>query len=499
MQGIIERTTLHSSDRLVLERDCFGEKQLYYYHDEKCFAFASDFQALVTLLKPRVPLSIDANAIPKYLAFGYVPGENSILKGIKRVPPSTLLVFSQASWTITQKTTYWKPEDISANETISVQDAVEKTEQLVRDAVQRSLTGEKPTSVFLSGGVDSSCVLAFAKQLMPEIQAHSITYPDATEANENRYAQKVADALGVILHTHPFTSEAVRPTFENLLARFDEPVADSAQIPLHYLAMQSVADAPIALSGDGGDELFAGYTKYRMQRIAERLPSFIRHIAGRLGKCVPMENIARLLTVLPYPFYARQFLWGSGSPLPAALKKWLPDADWSPEVVFADAAHYDSTWKQRDSINRSLYLDWRILIPDCFMMKNSRATTTGGLRLHAPLLDRELAELAISLPGRIKLEGGSKSILKAVTARYVPKECVYRAKRGFGNPMDKWLRHELRPVIEPLLLETDAPFFDRTLIAQTWDEHLSARTDHRFTLFRIALLHAFWEQLKGIC
>lgn len=483
--------------RLTIARDCFGEKSLYYYYDSSCFAFASELKGLLPLLRSKgIPLSIDAAIVPKYLVHGYIPGEQSLVTGIKRLPPSTVLIFDLNLWRVASQRCFWSPETIPLDMTISHAEAVDRTDSLIGAATRKRLASDVPVCVFLSGGVDSSIVAAHAVRHSCDIQAHSIIYPESPDADENLFAQKTANALGICLHTHPFRDSDVSKTFIRLLDYLDEPIADGALIPLHFLALQAVADTPVALSGDGGDELFGGYVKYRAQTIAEPLSLPLRRLMAVVGQRLPANQYARLLTTLPYPFFARQFLWGSGSPLPLQLKQWMPDADWSSEAIFSDAADLDRLWLQNDTVNRSLFLDWRILLPDGYLAKSDRATRAAGLEQRAPLLDKDLAEFALSLPGKLKMAGGFKSILKKAAARHVPSECIYRPKRGFGVPMDKWLRNELRPLIEPLLFDTTASFFDKKQIAQTWKDHLTGIKDNRFILLRIALFHVFYDKLN---
>jgi len=484
--------------RLTLARDCFGKKSLYYYHDSSCFAFASELKGLLPLLRNKgIPLSIDAAIVPKYLVHGYIPGEQSLVTGIKRLPPSTVLIFDLNLWRVASQHCFWSPETIPLDMTISHAEAVDRADSLISASTRKRLVSDVPVCIFLSGGVDSGIVAAHAARHSSDIQAHSIVYPESPDVDENLFAQKTADALGIPLHAHPFRDSDVSNTFTSLLDYLDEPIADGALIPLHFLALQAVADTPVALSGDGGDELFGGYVKYRAQAITEPLPLLLRRLMAAIGQRLPVSQYTRLLTTLPYPFFARQFLWGSGSPLPFQLKRWMSDADWSPEAIFSDAADLDRLWLQKDTVNRSLFLDWRILLPDGYLVKSDRATRAAGLEQRAPLLDKDLAEFALSLPGNLKMAGGFKSILKKAAARHVPPECIYRPKHGFGVPMDKWLRNELRPLIEPLLLDITASFFDKKQVAQAWKDHLTGIKDNRFILLRIALLHAFYDKLRA--
>ncbi|MDD2599298.1 MAG: asparagine synthase (glutamine-hydrolyzing) [Kiritimatiellae bacterium] len=490
---------VYDKDRsqVTLARDHFGKKPLYYYHDDNCFAFASELKALLPIIKKHTQFSVNSEAVPKYLIYGYVPGEDSCVTGIKRLAPSTALTFDLSNWRVLRKLDFWKPECIGLNTGISYDEAVEESEHLIDRAIKCRLVNDAPTSVFLSGGVDSSAVAAFAAKYVPNMQAHSIVYPELSSIDESKYAHKVAHSLGLPYNPHPFQDHDVVSTFSSLLDYMDEPLADGALIPLHFLSKQTASQAPVALTGDGGDELFGGYVKHRAQRLAEGVPSCLRALSGFIGAQMPSGQISRLLTTLPYPFFARQYLWGSGSPLPHVLKQWMPDAEWSNDAVFSDVLNYDACWQQRDNLNRSLFLDWRILLPDGGLFKSDRASMAASLEMRSPLLDKDLAEFVISLPGRLKLKKGSKSILKETTAKYVPNECVYRKKLGFAVPMDQWLRNELRAIVEPLLLEKETPFFSKNEILRAWQEHQTGNCNHSFVLFRIALFNKFFTALNS--
>lgn len=480
---------------ITLARDHFGKKPLYYYNDSECFAFASELKALIPILRRKKKLSINPDCVPKYLIFGYIPGESSAIEDVIRLAPASVLTFDLREWRIKQNYCFWNPQDIKLNTDISYNEVLEQSEKLVDDAVRNRLVSDVPVSVFLSGGVDSSVVAAYAAKYAPEIEAHSITYPESPSVDENLYARQVAQDVGMPYNAHPFQNKDVATTFSSLLDYMDEPLADGALIPLHFISSQTAAQAPVCLSGDGGDELFGGYVKYSAQMWAERIPFFMRKAAQVMGSAIPRENLARLMTTLPYPFYARQYLWGSGSPLPIKLKSWIPDADWSTASIFSDVLKYDAGWQQKDNVNRSLYLDWRILLPAGYLVKSDRASMAASLEMRSPLLDKDLAEFILSIPGNIKLKDESKSLLKRIAAQHVSKKCIYRRKLGFGVPMERWLRQELRSQIEPLLLDIETPFFAKQKIEKAWKEHQLEKIDHSFTLFRIALFNNFHKNV----
>ena len=485
-----------AKNQVTLARDHFGKKPLYYYYDSNCFAFASELKGILPIIRKHTELSINTDCIPKYLIYGYIPGESSGIEGVKRLAPSTVLTFDLQKWKIRHNDSYWEPQNICLNRTISYDDAIEQSTELIESAIRSRLVSDVPVSVFLSGGVDSSVVAAYAGKHASGMQAHSIVYPDSPSVDENCYAKQVAEDVGLSYNAHPFENKDVATTFSSLLNYMDEPFADGALIPLHFLSLQTSCNAPVALTGDGGDELFGGYVKYRAQMWAERIPYCMRNYASFLGSRMQSCQLSRLLTTLPYPFFARQYLWGSGSPLPHTLKNWIPDADWSPDGIFSDVSKYDVKWKQSDSINRSLFLDWRILLPDGYLFKSDRASMAASLEMRSPLLDKDLAEFALTLPGSLKLRGGYKSVLKNIAVRHVSRNCAYRRKRGFGVPLARWLRKELRDQIESLLLDTETPFFSKAEILKTWREHQALESNHSFSLFRIALFNNFYNTLK---
>ena len=475
---------------LLLARDPFGKKPLYYYLDPQVFVFASEPKAILTYLRGRVDFTTDPLAVQKLFAYGYVPGDHAFYQGMRRLPPSTRMQFDIRGWTLGEGVRYWNLEAIAPAAQTTEAEAVDRIDALLREATRKRLQSDVPVGVFLSGGVDSSLVAAHVAKLAPDLEAYSVIYRDEPEADESIYAQRAAASCGIRLNSFDFRRTDVSETFARMLAYMDEPLADAALIPLHFIASQSRRKVTVALSGDGGDELFAGYPKHRAQQWAQRLQGPARLVPVAVWRTLGGRNLGKYVESLRLPFAARQFVLGSGSPLPSALSSWLPDADWSTERVFGDALAWDALWQQPDTINRSLYLDCRVLLPDGYLVKSDRATMATSLELRCPLLDKALAEYAFSLPGALKMRGGElKHLLKRVAARHVDPSCIYRPKRGFGVPLDRWIREELRSVFEHYLLEVDGPCA-RPVVERALQRHLAGTEDRRFELLRVCVINA---------
>ena len=269
LSGMFAFAVYEPQRRRLTQPAIVSEKIALYYHDSSCFAFASELKVAPLLRNKGIPYRSMRLLCLNTLCM-YIPGEQSLVTGIKRLPPSTVLIFDLNLWRVASQHCFWSPETIPLDMTISHAEAVDRADSLISASTRKRLVSDVPVCIFLSGGVDSGIVAAHAARHSSDIQAHSIVYPESPDVDENLFAQKTADALGIPLHAHPFRDSDVSNTFTSLLDYLDEPIADGALIPLHFLALQAVADTPVALSGDGGDELFGGYVSIVHNRYPNR-------------------------------------------------------------------------------------------------------------------------------------------------------------------------------------------------------------------------------------
>jgi len=485
--------------RLHLVRDRMGVKPLYYGFSGDTFVYGSELKALRR--HPGFAARIDRNALRLYLRFLYVPAPFSIYEGIAKAMPGTIVTLDPNART-TRTTVYWSVRDAAiagARDRFagSEEDASRELEALLRDAIRIRMVADVPIGVFLSGGVDSSLVTALmqAESATP-VKSFSIGFDDIGY-NEAPYAAAVARHLGTD-HTELTVHERdALDVIPRLGQMYDEPFADSSQIPTHLVSVLARRHVTVSLSGDGGDELFGGYTRYfvgqRLFRWIARTPRGARPALGRaLGK-IPARaydrlrprlgerahKVARVLQVndIDAMYFELVSHWPDGTRAPVEDRTQWPPLD--------------------DPIERMMYFDQISYLPDDILAKVDRASMAASLESREPLLDYRLVEFAWRLPLSMKVrDGKGKRVLRRVLYRYVPEGLIERPKMGFGIPLGAWLRGPLRDWAEPLLSEAALRkhgLLDPAPIRAKWDEHLTGRYDWNFYLWGILMLQVWLD------
>ncbi len=386
-------------DKLFFARDHFGKKPFYYYFDEDSFIFASELKAIIKNPEIKKKCHVDKLSLSKYLFYGYVPSPNSVFDKIKKLEPSTSFVFDIKKWEISDKKIFWNLENIQIRDGLSEEAILDKTEDLLKKSVEKRLISDVPLGIFLSGGVDSSLVALYMSQISDDVNSFTVCYKDYPKADESDFAKRVAEKLGIKYNLCYFENSLVKENFIEILDYLDEPLADAAIIPLYFVSKFAKKNITVALSGDGGDEVFGGYSKYKAQDFIEKY-NYLKFISG-LGKKLFKKDSSyfKLLSSFDESFYSRQFIFGSGSFLANEVSALMKDYSYTADEIFSEAKEYDSLFKQKDNINRSLYLDCKIQLPDWYLVKGDRATMANSLEMRNPLLDKELAEFAFSLNG----------------------------------------------------------------------------------------------------
>ncbi len=437
--------------------------------------------------------------------YGYIPAPASIYSQVRKLPAASSLTFDLTTWSLSSPTRFWFPERIPVRPDLADAEAIESIEGLIENAVidqhfversryenavRKRLVADVPVGLFLSGGVDSSVVAAAVAKHHEKPAAFSIVYRD-DPADESAYAREVARQCGLPLTECPFEGQDVVASFTAMVDYLDEPFADPAIVPLHHLSQFARQSVTVALSGDGGDELFGGYAKYRAQAMIERY-GWLLQLAGPLRALFPISHPAyKLLASLGLPFAARNMLFGTGGFMPRDIAGLVRCDLPTDTELFADAIAADGRLPKSDPINRSLLLDGAMLLPECYLVKADRATMANSLELRNPLLDKGLAEYAYALSGRSKVRGtATKWHLKALARRSFASEIVDRPKRGFGVPLHRWIREELRPMFDRFL-SLDSGWFDGKTVQAMYRRHLSGAEDFRFLLYRICVFHAW--------
>lgn len=472
-------------DKLFFARDHFGKKPFYYYFDEDSFIFASELKAIIKNPEIKKKCHVDKLSLSKYLFYGYVPSPNSVFDKIKKLEPSTSFVFDIKKWEISDKKIFWNLENIQIRDGLSEEAILDKTEDLLKKSVEKRLISDVPLGIFLSGGVDSSLVALYMSQISDDVNSFTVCYKDYPKADESDYAKRVVQKLGIKSNLCYFENSLVKENFIEILDYLDEPLADAAIIPLYFVSKFAKKNITVALGGDGGDEIFGGYSKYKAQDFIEKY-SYLKFISG-LGKRLFKKDSPyfKLLSSFDESFYSRQFIFGSGGFLADEVSSLLKDYSFSADEIFSEAKECDFLFKQKDNINRSLYLDCKIQLPDWYLVKGDRATMSNSLEMRNPLLDKNLAEFAFSLEGNWKIRNGEqKYLLKKLASKYVDRDIIYREKSGFGVPLGDWIKNELKDLFGEYLF-IDNGFFDLDYVRKIYDEHLEGRADNEFKLLRI--------------
>ncbi|HEV7763868.1 MAG TPA: asparagine synthase (glutamine-hydrolyzing) [Thermoanaerobaculia bacterium] len=502
------------TQRLLLIRDRMGVKPLYYGLVGNAFLYASELKALRR--HPRFEGKIDRGAVQLYLRYMYVPAPLSIYEGIFKLMPGTMLTFDPATRAIAT-TTYWSVRDAATRGAAnrfrgSEEEASQELETLLRDAVRLRMVSDVPLGVFLSGGVDSSLIAALmqAQSSIP-VRTFAIGFSHA-DYDEARFAAQVARHLGTD-HTELYvTEEDVVNVIPMLPSMYDEPFADSSQIPTHLVAKLARQHVTVALSGDGGDELFGGYTRYFLgQKLFHRLAALPRAMRPMLG---------HLLTSLSPRTWDRILAPVMRQPRPGervhkvARVLEANDSDamyfelvshWSNVVIGAEEKESPltdrSAWPPlEDPIERMMYFDQLSYLPDDILTKVDRASMAVSLEAREPLLDHRLVEFAWTLPLSMKVRNAKgKHVLRRVLDRYVPRPLIDRPKMGFGMPLETWLRGRLRDWAESLLDVSTMRaqgLLDPAPIREKWEEHVAGRGEWKHHLWAVLMLQA-WLQERG--
>lgn len=492
--------------RLVLARDRLGKKPLVYRSEENRLLFASELKSL--LEAPDVPRVIDPAAIDEYLTYQYVPHPHTIFRGIHKLPPGHLAVWQDGRLTVKP---YWTP-DLNHEEPLSEAEYIERVRELLTSSVRLRMRSDVPLGAFLSGGVDSSLVVALMQRQSEEkIKTFNISFP-VREYDESRYAWEVANHLQTDHQTFTVTPQSV-DVLDRLIWHYDEPFADSSAIPTWYVSQLTRRHVTVALSGDGGDELFCGYARYRAvalgalldrsgpvraalgARLWQRLPGSARQ-KGLLRR---FKRFSEAATASPARRYVEWIAIFN-----EARRGALYNDDFLAALPDADPAEFLlRAWRRagrRDPVTAASLADLMTYLPCDLMTKVDIASMAHGLEVRQPFLDYRLVELAIRMPRRFKYRRGrGKLILRKALGELLPGTIWRRPKMGFGVPLDHWFRGELRPLTRDVLLDPEArlrEYFRPEAVERLVREHQSGDFDHSYRLWAVLVLE-LWLRKWG--
>lgn len=489
--------------RLLLARDRVGIKPLYYRLEQQRLIFGSELKAV--LRAPDIHREIDTSALRDYLALEYVPSPKTILGGIHKLAPGSLLSWHQEDGRH-NSAQYWDV-DLGAGERKgrpgSLDDEAEALHSVLREVVRKELISDVPVGVFLSGGIDSSTVAAMMAELSPgNVNSFSIGFTDAS-FDESRHARRVAQHLGTNHRELTVEPETVLDLIPTVTAALDEPLADASIIPTYLLCRFARQHVKVALGGDGGDELFAGYPTLQAHRIAlvyNRLPGFLRRtVFPAMANRVPTS-----MDDLSADFRIKRFVNGALLPLADRHLNWLGafnrqerdqllsadmENDGASGVSEPGTASRFLNQELTDPLNRILYLDMKLYLENDILVKLDRASMLASLEARVPLLNVELIEHVARLPLSLKLRGlRTKFLLKRAMAGRLPADIVHRKKKGFGIPVAKWFQGPLKAVlldsVSPEKLRREG-LFDHTMVDRLLDDHFAGRRDNRKQLWTL--------------
>ena len=510
--------------KFYLVRDRFGEKPLYYAVHRGGLVFASELKALLALSD--LPRRVCRDAVVLLLKHNYIPAPYTILEGVRKLPPATVLVVEGDRPDAPKLDRYWDAAEIvtrlgkSRGATHDFETSVAELRDKLRQSIRGQLVSDVPIGAFLSGGIDSSLTCAIMQEQSPSrINTYTIGFQER-EFDEAPYARKVAEHLGTSHSEYYVSARDALSLVEKLPATFDEPFADSSQLPTLLLCQMAARNVKVALSGDAGDELFAGYTRYGefarrsispgMRFVSKALlhsnkSGYALGLAGR-GLTKALSAAYRLPEWITEDRLKRRLV-GAGDLADAYaynIGYWsdpgsLTKASALPDYAFtADVANVERAEDYREMMLADIYT----YLPDDILVKVDRAAMSHSLETRAPFLDHRLYEYSVTLPTGflVDAKGKGKKILRHLLRQYVPDSLVDRPKAGFAAPLDNWLRHELAQWAESLVYGPELAgqdFIDRDRVAQVWRLHKAGRADYSFHLWGLLQLCA-WQRMYGV-
>jgi asparagine synthase (glutamine-hydrolysing) len=483
---------------LFIARDRVGKKPLKYYRDQNVFMFASELKAILT--DPAVKKEVDWGAIDEYLTYKYVPHPKTGFRNIRKLEPAHYMVV-RPDGTIT-KQQYW---DLNFTDKLDIPETEwkQRTLETLRKSVELRMIADVPVGAHLSGGVDSSMVVALmAEASTKSVETFSVGF-DAHEYNELPYAALVAKRYSTHHHEFHLKPTALEPTINALSFQYEEPYADASALPTWFLSELTRKHVTVALNGDGGDENFLGYNRYYALQLFAQL------------RALPLKQIGPVLARVNRLFYAltKKQLFQKGATFIEASHEspdefFLNIVDYfgaaEKQLIYTDAFRARITESRGEGfllealrtapaagLERFLYADIKTMLPNDLLVKIDIASMAHGLEVRSPFLDHELLELTASMPARLKLKGKEKKyLLKKIAEDFLPRECIYRPKRGFSVPLDRWFRDELQPYLVRELL--DPAFlgvgFSKEGVQKLLSTHARSHEDHAGRLWALLML-----------
>jgi asparagine synthase (glutamine-hydrolysing) len=497
--------------QLWLARDRFGEKPLYFARASGAFGFASELRALRPM--PGLDANIDPEALSDLLRYGYVTGTKSILRGVRRLGAGTIVRIDD-DLLEGQSVRYWSPSEEASKSSHRPPLVGNELLDLVSEVVRSRMVADVPLGAFLSGGIDSSLVVALMARVTSDpVKTFTIGF-GSRDHDETPFARNVARALGTDHHEWILSSNDVLDVIPRLQSIYDEPFADSSQIPTVLVSALARRHVTVALSGDGGDEMFGGYDRYRALHLRSRLttfvPSPVRSFAGRLAMSRSVDQWSSLFGRFPRVFVPSGIKHRGGErvhkigrmlradSMVEAYDSMITVNANARELMLAPSGSTEREALSSDPVSHAILFDTSVYLPDDILTKVDRASMANSLEVRVPLLDPRVFDAAWRIPrANLSADGGGKAPIREVLKQLLPGELIDRPKQGFGVPLAAWLRGPLRTWGDQLLDE--AAINQRGLISgpavrELWNAHQTGRSDASAELWPILMFQAWLDQ-----
>ena len=490
---------------LFIARDRIGKKPLYYFHKGQTLIFASEIKAI--LQDPGVSVEINRTAITDYLSYGYIPTPESMFKGIMKLPPAHRMIYKNGNIEIER---YWRL-DFSKKIKLSEHEYCARIMDLLEDATRIRLISDVPLGAFLSGGIDSSAVVYMMSKLNHgDVKTFSIGFEEQSHS-ELKYARIIADRFGTEHREYIVKPETIE-LLPKLVWHYNEPYADSSALPSYYVAKMTRQEVKVALNGDGGDEDFGGYERFMAARFAElyrKIPESLRNriakpIINRIPESLEFNNLTtkfkRFMIMASEPYRQRHYNWVAI--FRDAVKDALFTEEFKKEINNKNSFYYlNNAFEEcssEDIVDKVISTDIGTNLLDDLLVKMDIATMANSLEGRSPFLDHKLMEFAASIPSNVKINGTRlKYILKKALVKKLPDEILSRGKMGFGIPIDKWFRGELKDYSREILMSDKSikrGYFKRESVKKLLDDHCRERANNGARIWSLLNLE-LWHRI----
>jgi len=473
-----------------IARDRLGIKPLYYYCDQKRFIFGSE---LKVFLKSDIERQISKKALNYYLLFGNTPSGQSILENVKKVLPGTYIIYDLTTRKIKESRRYWTLT-FSPDESISESEVKEQIIQRLDQSVKMQLISDVPLGAFLSGGVDSSIIVALMRKYVKDLNTFSIKF-DIPGYDESRYAKIISDRFQTKHHEIEFNAESVKNLISELPYYYDEPFGDPSMIPTCLVCRVAKKYVTVSLSGTGGDELFAGYPRHielRLLKQLNHLPAIAKKLLSSsvlaLNVLLRNDKLNKLQTFIG----PTEDTWA----LYLKLFSYMFRDKYEQMEKLAEFSYLKVHFKYDDDVTNALNFDTNEYLPDCLLTKEDRASMAVTLEVRVPFLDHTLVEFAAKIPSRLKIKRTEKKyILKKAFSDILPRKILYRRKQGFGVPLVHYFRNELKDFAYKEIFDSgEFDYYDKNFLENLWQKHQKRHADYSRLFWSIIMFNLWYRK-----